>query len=117
MDTLKIAPGLFDRSTPPAAKDADPARIRDAAQQFEALLLAQLLHGAHPSGGWLGGGDEGASGTAFGFAEQQLATTMAQHGGIGLAALIRSGLEKQQGATDWTRTNTNKRSLSLCIRG
>jgi peptidoglycan hydrolase FlgJ len=97
MDNLAISPELLQASTPKAAKTADPAKIRDAAQQFEALLLTQLLQSAHPSGGWLGGGDEGASGTAFSYAEQQLATTMAQHGGIGLANLIAQGLQKDRG--------------------
>ena len=97
MDDLTIPPGLLEPSTAKAAKTTDPAKIRDAAQQFEAFLLTELLESAHPSGGWLGAGDEGASGTAFGYAEQQLALTMAQHGGIGLANLVAQGLEKNQG--------------------
>ena len=36
---------------------ADPAKIRDAAQQFEALLIGQILRSARESGkGWLGSG-------------------------------------------------------------
>jgi len=97
MDTLAVSSALLEHNTPATPKSANPAKIRDAAQQFEALLLTQLLQSAHPSGGWLGGGDEGASGTAFSFAEQQLATTMAQHGGIGLASLVQAGLEKGAG--------------------
>ena len=95
MEALTVSPSLLQPAAPAPLKTADPARIRDAAQQFEALLLNQLLESAHPSGGWLGSGDEGAEGTAFGFAEQQLASTMAQHGGIGLASLIAAGLENK----------------------
>ena len=93
MDHLAISPDLMTPVPPSHGKTADPAKVRDAAEQFEALLLGQLLESAHPKGGWLGGGDEGASGTATSFAEQQLASTMARHGGIGLAKLVMQGLE------------------------
>jgi len=97
MTELTISPALLQPAAPAHPQTADPAKIHDAAQQFEALLLNQLLESAHPSGGWLGGGEEGASGTAFSFAEQQLAATMAKQGGIGLANMIASGLEKESG--------------------
>jgi flagellar protein FlgJ len=76
-------------------KADNPARIHDAAQQFEALLLGQILHSAHESGsGWLGSGDS-SSDCATDYAEQQLAATMAQQGGLGLAKLITTGLERE----------------------
>lgn len=95
MEGLTIASPLFESAAPGRPKTADPAKIRDAAQQFEGLLLMELLKSAHPEGGWLGGGDDGASGTAFSFAEQQLAATIAKQGGIGLAHLVEQGLEKE----------------------
>jgi Rod binding domain-containing protein len=95
MADLVTASPLPEAGIPARPHTADPAKIRDAAQQFEGLLLAELLKSAHPDGGWLGGGDDGASGTAFSFAEQQLAATMAKQGGIGLAHLVVQGLEKQ----------------------
>lgn len=98
MDPLVISPALAQPAPPAAPKTNDPAKIRDAAQQFESLLLGQLLESAHPKGGWLGGGDDGASDTATGFAEQQLAATMARAGGIGLANMIAAGLEKAKTA-------------------
>ena len=74
----------------------DSARIRDAAQQFEALLLNQLLQSTHESGGgWLTSGDDSSSDCATGYAEQQLAAAMAQQGGFGLAKLIAAGLERE----------------------
>ena len=73
----------------------DPARIRNAAQQFEALLLGQILHSAHDSeGGWLGSGGDSSSDCAGDYAEQQLAATIAQQGGLGLSQLITAGLER-----------------------
>ena len=69
----------------------DPAKVREAAQQFEALLIGQLLREARTGGGgWLGSGD-GDCATEFG--EQQLAEAMAKGGGLGLADLIASGLK------------------------
>jgi Rod binding domain-containing protein len=77
----------------PALPKADtPAKIHDAAQQFESLLIGQILESARQGGGWLGSGDDSASGCATGFAEQQLAAMMARSGGFGLAGLIEKGL-------------------------
>jgi flagellar protein FlgJ len=76
-------------------KPNDPAKLRDAAQQFEALLLAQALRSARESeGGWLGGASDSASDCAFELADQQLALAMARAGGFGLAKLIDAGLAK-----------------------
>ena len=96
MDRLTISPALLQPAATTPARSADPGKIRDAARQFEALLLNELLQAAHPDGGWLGGGSESGSSTAFGFAEQQLAAALADHGGIGLANLVADGLEKQR---------------------
>jgi Rod binding domain-containing protein len=71
-----------------------PVKIHDAAQQFEALLLSQILRAARESGGgWMGSGDASYD-CAIEFAEQQLATVMSQGGGLGLASLIAKGLER-----------------------
>lgn len=77
------------------AKTGDPARIQKAAQQFEALLIGQILHSAHTSAsGWLGTDDSSGS-CATDFAEEQLANTIAQQGGLGLARLITQNLQGQ----------------------
>lgn len=72
-----------------------PQKIKDAAQQFEALLLGQVLSEAHEDGGWLGSGEDSAGSSAMGFAEQQLAAAIAHNGGLGLAHMIATGLERQ----------------------
>src|SRR5215469_2638794 len=83
-------------SLPSVSPTDSPEKIRDAAQQFEALLIAQVLNMAHdPEGGWLGGGDS-ASGAATSFAEQQFAQVIAQKGGFGLSTLIAQGLGHKQ---------------------
>ena len=70
-----------------------PASARDAAQQFEALLLAQIMRSERESGnGWLGTGGDATGESAIDFAEQQLALLLSRQGGLGLAGLISAGL-------------------------
>jgi len=77
----------------------DPAGVHDAAQQFEALLLAQFLREARGTeGGWLGGGDA-SSDCLTGLAEEHLALLLARQGGLGLSKLIEQGLNPQGGET------------------
>ena len=91
MGDLAISPTM----TPPAAshtQERDPAKIKDAAQQFEALLIGQMLRSVRESGaGWLGEEDN-AGQSATDMAEQQFAAVMAKQGGLGLSALITRGL-------------------------
>jgi peptidoglycan hydrolase FlgJ len=68
-----------------------PEKAQGAARQFEALLLGQILRSARGEGGWLGSAD-GASDCAMEYAEQQLATLLAEQGGLGLANLVAQGL-------------------------
>ncbi len=66
----------------------DPAKVKDAAEQFEALLLSQMLRTAREAGtsGLGEGGSAGA--TAIEMAEGQMAQLMAKSGGLGLARMI-----------------------------
>jgi Rod binding domain-containing protein len=97
VNETSIAPLLVEAAAGgPALKSDDPAKIRLAAQQFEAILLEQILHSAKGGGGgWLGSDGDSAGDCATGLAEQQLAVAMAQRGGLGLANLIAAGLEKK----------------------
>jgi Rod binding domain-containing protein len=76
----------------PTRKPDTPAKIHDAAQQFEALLIGQILQSVSEDGGWLGSGGDSASSCATGFAQEQLASMMARNGGFGLADIIAKGL-------------------------
>ena len=91
MSTLAISPAATQAAVPQADS---PAKVHDAAQQFEALLLGQILESVSQGGGWLGSGEDSASGCANSFAEQQLAAMMAKQGGVGLAKLIETGLAR-----------------------
>jgi Rod binding domain-containing protein len=81
-------------------KDASGARVDEAAREFEALLLARLLKSAREagSGGWLGTDGEDAA-AAMEMAEEEFARALATGGGLGLARLIRDGLEAAGAAT------------------
>ena len=95
MNTMLTAQtAVAPSAMPTVSKNDDPAKIQDAAQQFEALLIGQLLESASKGGGWLGSGEDSASGCVNSFAQQQLATLMAKQGGLGLSALIAQGLER-----------------------
>jgi Rod binding domain-containing protein len=77
-------------STPP--KDS-PEKIRGAAQQFEALLIGQMMKSMHDSeGGWLGTGEDESGSTAMEYAEETFGQAMAKSGGLGLASLVSKGL-------------------------
>ena len=94
---LEMANLAAGRAVSQARKADDPAKAHGAAQQFEALLIEQILRSAHESGeGWLGSGGDSAGDCATDYAEQQLATMLAQKGGLGLAKIIEAGLERQQ---------------------
>lgn len=74
----------------------DPAKTRDAAQQFESLLLGQILRSARENGGWMGSGSDSSTDCATSFAEQHLASLLAQQGGLGLSDLIAQGLQRER---------------------
>jgi len=77
-----------------AQKD-DPAKIRESAKQFEALLIGQMLKSMRDSeGGWLGTGEDQSSSSAMEYAQENLAQSLAKSGGLGLASLVVKGLQK-----------------------
>ena len=95
MNAMSIAQtAVAPPPTPAVPKDKDPTKIQDAAQQFEALLLGQILETVSQGGGWLGSGEDSSSSCANGFAQEQLAAMMAKQGGLGLSKLIAQGLER-----------------------
>ena|SRR5713226_8465296 len=88
-------------STPPSIAPAEsrnnPAKIENAAKQFEALLMGQILKSMHEEGsnGWLGGGDDQSGESAMQLAEEQFAQALSSRGGLGLAKVITRGLSAQ----------------------
>src|ERR1051326_772635 len=84
-------------ATPQAVGRNDPAKVRDAACQFESLLIGQIMKSMRDSStGWLSDGDEDQAGsTATDMAEEQFASALARQGGLGLARMVVAGLEKE----------------------
>lgn len=72
-----------------------PQKLREAGQQFEALLITQLLQSARGSGtGWLGTPEDSTSDCTTGYAEQQFAESLAHAGGLGIAHMIENSLSE-----------------------
>lgn len=78
------------------AKKTDPKRVHDAAQQFESILIGQLLKGMHEGGGsWLGAGDDAASSTAVEMAEGEFAKALSAKGGFGISTMVEKNLKQR----------------------
>jgi Rod binding domain-containing protein len=79
------------------SKDS-PAKIKQVATDFEALLLAQMMKSAREaSGGGLtsdGADDSEENSTMIELGEQQFAQALASSGGLGIAKMVVTGLAK-----------------------
>lgn len=73
--------------------DRNPAKIQDAARQFEAMLIQQMLQSARASNGDEGQDQTGSVMTDM--AEQQFSKLLASNGGVGLARLVVDGLKRE----------------------
>jgi Rod binding domain-containing protein len=65
-----------------------PRNETEAAKQFEALLLAQMLRSVHEPT------EDSTGDTMWDVAAQQFAQAIANHGGFGMARLIAEGLHR-----------------------
>ncbi len=82
------------------SKKDSPEQVHHAAQEFESLLITQILRTAHSDDeGWLGTGDDQTASSAMGIAEEQLAQALSARGGLGLSGLIEQGLTKSRNAS------------------
>jgi flagellar protein FlgJ len=83
------------RATPSPTEGKYPEKVRDAAKQFEALLIEQMIRSARASGSgdWMGAGEDQTGVALSEMAEQQFAQLLASNGGLGLANLVADGLE------------------------
>ncbi|MGE5645493.1 MAG: rod-binding protein [Acidobacteriota bacterium] len=85
-------------SNTPAAAGTDgvpqPRDLKQAAAQFEALLLSQMLKSMRQAGdsGWLGTGEDESGSCMMELAEEQLAQALASQGGLGLANMVVKNL-------------------------
>ena len=72
----------------PKAKQTDPAKLKDAASQFEALLISQMLKSAREARET----DDKGGDSMMDIAEQQLSQVLTAGGGLGLAKLVIQGI-------------------------
>jgi Rod binding domain-containing protein len=94
--TIPPVSGALGAHTPDS-----PEKIKNAASQFEALMIGQILKAAHPDSDddSMGGDSDPASASAMDFANDYFARAMAAKGGLGLTNMIAAGLEKQSAKT------------------
>ena len=85
-----------DMALNPPAKGDTPEKVRGAAQQFESLLIGQLLKTSREAGqsGWLGTESDDAGQIGVEMAEQQFARMLSAGGGLGMAKMIAQGLNQ-----------------------
>jgi flagellar protein FlgJ len=81
----------------------DPAAIKKAASQFEAIILRQLLAPSMESmmSGGLGGSKESGGGGMYGYMlTDTLANSLSQGGGLGLARMLEKQLTPHSAPAD-----------------
>ncbi len=76
-------------------KKDDPKRVHEAAQQFEGLMISQMLKSMRESGAGLNGDSDAGNSTALEMAEVEFAKALSQRGGLGLANQVEAGLQHQ----------------------
>ena len=85
---------LASASTTASADPKRIAKIHDAAQKFEALMITQMMKTVREtnSDGWLSDGGETGEDSTMSMAEAQFAQAMASRGGLGLAKTIEKAM-------------------------
>ncbi len=93
-DLSTIAPGAGATNTV-----SKSSKIHDAAQQFEALMVGEMLKSARESGSWGLTDEESDPGqdTFSGMAESQFANALAKSGGLGLSRVVEQSVSQQAG--------------------
>jgi Rod binding domain-containing protein len=82
------------------SKRPTDAQIQSAAQQFEGLLIHQMLKSVSGENGWLGAGEGDAAGLqAMDLAQEQFAAALSQRGGLGLAQMVGKQLSAESAST------------------
>lgn len=74
-----------------------PKDVKQAATQFEAMLVAQMFKEmrAASGSGWLGTGEDQSSASMMDLADEHLAQVLASQGGLGLARMVVKSVDQQ----------------------
>ena len=84
-------------SIDPARSTSESQKLQKATEDFEGMLIGQMLQSVRESalGGWQEKTDQSGA-IALEMAESQLARVMASNGGLGLAATLQKSLSKAE---------------------
>lgn len=92
MDLSRVGPAATQQSAGAAASP----RLKNAAHEFEASLLTELLKpmrdGSALSGPDDGDDDSGADGSMRAYGTEAMARCLSEHGGIGIARMVLAKL-------------------------
>jgi Rod binding domain-containing protein len=93
MNVTSSAP-LIPLDTSSISNRSKPSKLHDAAQQFEALMIGELMKSVRESGseGWLGSEGDSGSESAMDMAEGQFAKALSLSGGLGLTKMIEQNV-------------------------
>jgi Rod binding domain-containing protein len=95
IDNITSSASLLALNTPHTPSEA--AKIHNTAQQFEALLIGELLKTSREAGssGWLGTGDNDEAGQiGMEVGEQEFARMLAASGGLGMTKTLEAGMRQ-----------------------
>jgi Rod binding domain-containing protein len=97
-----IIPSLSNVGVAPGS--AKPTKVEDAAKQFEALMIAQMLRTARESNE----DEDPTASTMLDVADQHFSQVLADNGGFGLAKLIVKNLNQGQANANHQRSAIHK---------
>jgi len=90
--TSSLATPTFQEELAHASSES--GKVDEAAKQFEALIVGQVLKTARESAdGWLGTGEDQGGQLAVELGEQAFAQAVAARGAFGIAKLVKSNLD------------------------
>ena len=95
---MNAVSGLLSGATATTPNQNSPAKLKSAAEQFEALMISEMLKTAREAGsgsGWMGTGDDETGQTSLDMAEQQVASVMAKAGGFGMQKFVVNNLSRK----------------------
>jgi Rod binding domain-containing protein len=75
----------------------DPKNVHRVAQEFESLLISQLLKSMKQ--GALGEEGSGANDSVMQYAQESMARVLSQNGGIGMASVVERALTQRSSET------------------
>src|SRR5260370_38883168 len=115
MNANSLLPGILSTGSGVRSSEGvkdSPQKIHDAASQFEALLISQVLKTVHDGEGegWMGTGEDQTAGSAMELADDYFARALAARGGLGLARIVAAGVEHRAASADVSRSGLAKES-------